>query len=143
MESEGSWWQKSDHEQILNQAKGCSLGKVRKSNDINMFIEEVRIKMYNIHADFKQEGLPIIATILRDKFFSLDKKEEPKTHITTFQEHNDQSRQLIGKDFALITVRCLESCKGYLVELIKIKYDKEDLPLKDINGEFIGFLIST
>ena len=122
---------------LWNQAKECSRGKDRKSNDLNKFIEEARIKLYNIHADLKQEGLPISATILRDKFFSLEKKEEPKTLIATFQEHNDQCRQLIGKDFALITVRRYESCKRYLAELIKIKYDKDDLPLKDINGEFI------
>ena len=128
---------KSISPSLWNQAKECSRGKDRKSNDLNKFIEEARIKMYNIHADLKQEGLPITATILRDKFFSLEKKEEPKTLITTFQEHNDRCRQLAGKDFALITVRRYESCKRYLAELIKIKYEKEDLPLKDINGEFI------
>ena len=79
---------------LWNQAKECSRGKDRKSNDLNKFIEEARIKLYNIHADLKQEGLPISATILRDKFFSLEKKEEPKTLIATFQEHNDQCRQL-------------------------------------------------
>lgn len=121
---------KSINPTLWNQAKECSRGKDRKSNDLNKFIEEARIKMYNIHADLKQEGLPISATILRDKFFSLEKKEEPKTLIATFQEHNDQCRQLIGKDFALITVRRYESCKRYLEELIKIKYDKDDLPLK-------------
>lgn len=122
---------------LWNQAKECSRGKDRKSNDLNKFIEEARIKLYNIHAELKKESLPITATILRDKFFNLEEKEEPKTLIATFQEHNDQCRQLVGKDFALVTVRRYESCKRYLAELIKIKYDKEDLPLKDINGEFI------
>ena len=122
---------------LWNQAKECSRGKNRKSNDLNKFIEEARIKLYNIHAELKKESLPITATILRDKFFNLEEKEEPKTLIATFQEHNDQCRQLVGKDFALVTVRRYESCKRYLAELIKIKYDKEDLPLKDINGEFI------
>ena len=122
---------------LWNQAKECSRGKDRKSNDLNKYIEEARIKLYNIHAELKKESLPITATILRDKFFNLEEKEEPKTLIATFQEHNDQCRQLVGKDFALVTVRRYESCKRYLAELIKIKYDKEDLPLKDINGEFI------
>ena len=122
---------------LWNQAKECSRGKDRKSNDLNKFIEEARIKLYNIHAELKKESLPITATILRDKFFNLEEKEEPKTLIATFQEHNDQCRQLVGKDFALVTVRRYESCKRYLAELIKIKYDKDDLPLKDINGEFI------
>lgn len=122
---------------LWNQAKECSRGKDRKSNDLNKYIEEARIKLYNIHAELKKESLSITATILRDKFFNLEEKEEPKTLIATFQEHNDQCRQLVGKDFALVTVRRYESCKRYLAELIKIKYYKEDLPLKDINGEFI------
>lgn len=122
---------------LWNQAKECSRGKDRKSNDLNKYIEEARIKLYNIHAELKKESLSITATILRDKFFNLEEKEEPKTLIATFQEHNDQCRQLVGKDFAVVTVRRYESCKRYLAELIKIKYYKEDLPLKDINGEFI------
>ena len=128
---------KSISPSLWNQAKECSRGKDRKSNDLNKYIEEARIKLYNIHAELKKESLPITATILRDKFFNLEEKEEPKTLIATFQEHNDQCRQLVGKGFALVTVRRYESCKRYLAELIKIKYDKEDLPLKDINGEFI------
>lgn len=128
---------KSIAHSLWNQAKECSRGKDRKSNDLNKFIEEARIKLYNIHTDLKQEDLPITAMILRDKFFGLEEKEAPRTLIATFQEHNDQCRQLVDKDFALVTVRRYESCKRYLAELIKIKYEKEDLPLKDINGEFI------
>ena len=40
------------------------------------------------------------------------------------QEHNDQCRALVGKDYALITVRRYESCKRYLAELIRQKYGK-------------------
>lgn len=128
---------KSINPSLWNQAKECSRGKDRKSNDLNKFIDEARIKLYNIHEDLKQEGLPISAIILRDKFFGLEEKEAPRMVITTIQEHNDQCRQLVGKDFALITVRRYESCKRYLAELIKIKFEKEDIPLKDVNGEFI------
>ncbi len=128
---------KSINHSLWNQAKECSRGKDRKSNDLNKFIDEARIRLYNIHYELKEEGLPITAEILRDKFFCLEKKEEPKTLITVFQEHNDRCMQLVGKDFALITVRRYESCKRYLAELIKLNYNQDDLPLKDINGEFI------
>ncbi len=47
---------KSISPSLWNQAKECSRGKDRKSNDLNKFIEEARIKLYNIHADLKQEG---------------------------------------------------------------------------------------
>lgn len=128
---------KSINPSLWSQAKESSRGRDRKSNDLNKFIEEARIRLYNIHYELKQEGLPITAEILRDKFFGLEEREEPKTLLGVFQEHNDRCRELIGKDFALITVRRYECCKRYLAELIQQKYSKEDLPLKDINGEFI------
>lgn len=128
---------KSINPNLWSQAKEYSRGRDRKSNDLNTFIEEARIKLFNIHSGLVEEGLPVSATILRDSFFGIEEKEEPKTLLTAFQEHNDQCRQLIGKDFALITVRCYESCNRYLAELIKKKYGKEDLPLKEINGEFV------
>lgn len=53
------------------------------------------------------------------------------------REHNEQCRALVGKDFALITVRRYESCTRYLAELIKLKYNKEDLPITEVNGELV------
>ena len=68
----------------------------------------------------------------------MDKKvEQVRTIIDTLREHNEQCRALVGKDFALITVRRYESCTRYLAELIKLKYDKEDLPITEVNGELV------
>ena len=63
--------------------------------------------------------------------------EQVRTIIGTMREHNEQCRALVGKDFALITVRRYESCTRYLAELIKLKYDKEDLPITEVNGELV------
>ena len=80
----------------------------------------------------ESEGIPIHARLLQEKFFGQDKEPEViRTIIGTMQEHNDQCRELVGKDYALITVRRYESCKRYLAELIKQKYGKEDLPLTE------------
>lgn len=75
---------------------------------------------------------------MQEKFFGQDKEpEEVRTLIGTIQEHNDQCRSLVGKDYALIAIRRYESCKRYLAELIKQKYGKEDLPLTGVNGELV------
>ena len=72
------------------------------------------------------------------KFFGINEEvKEVRTIIGTMQEHNDQCRELVGKDYALITVRRYESCKRYLAELIRLKYYKEDLPLSEVNGELV------
>lgn len=129
---------KSIEPALWNQAKECAKGKSRKSCDLNAYIENARIRLHQIFNELENEGLPIHARLLQEKFFGQDKVPEAvRTLIGTMQEHNDQCRELIGKDYALITVRRYESCKRYLAELIRLKYDKEDLPLSEVNGELV------
>ena len=121
-----------------NQAKECARGKSRKACDLNAYIENAKIKLHQIFNELEEQRQPITARLLQGKFFGQDKEpEEVRTLIYTMQEHNDQCHALVGKDYALITVRRYESCKRYLAELIKQKYGKEDLPLTEINGELV------
>ncbi len=121
-----------------NQAKECARGKSRKSTELNNYIEESRIKLHRIYTQLEENGELITARILQEKFFGVDKKvEQVRTIIGTMREHNEQCRALVGKDFARITVRRYESCTRYLAELIKLKYDKEDLPITEVNGELV------
>ena len=121
-----------------NQAKECARGKSRKSCDLNTYIEDAKIKLHQIFNELEEQRQPITARLLQEKFFGQDKEPEGvRTLIGTMQEHNDQCRALVGKDYALITVRRYESCKRYLAELIKQKYGKEDLPLTEVNGELV------
>ena len=121
-----------------NQAKECARGKNRKSCDLNAYIEDAKIKLHRIFNELEEQRQPITARLLQEKFFGQDKEpKEIRTLIGTMQEHNDQCRALVGKDYALITVRRYESCKRYLAELIKLKYGKEDLPLTEVNGELV------
>ena len=121
-----------------NQAKECARGKSRKVCDLNAYIENAKIKLHQIFNELEGQRQPITARLLQEKFFGQDKEpEEVRTLINTIQEHNDQCRSLVGKDYALIAVRRYESCKRYLAELIKQKYGKEDLPLTEVNGELV------
>lgn len=121
-----------------NQAKECARGKSRKACDLNAYIENAKIKLHQIFNELEEQRQPITARLLQEMFFGQDKEpEEVRTLIGTMQEHNDQCRALVGKDYALITVRRYESCKRYLSELIKQKYGKDDLPLTEVNGELV------
>lgn len=129
---------KSIEPALWNQAKECAKGKSRKACDLNVYIENARIRLYQIFNELEEQRQNITARLLQEKFFGQDKVPETvRTLIGTMQEHNDQCRELVGKDYALITVRRYESCKRYLAELIRLKYDKEDLPLSEVNGELV------
>ena len=129
---------KSVEPALWNQAKECVKGKSRKACDLNTYLENARIRLHQLFCEMEEQGLPITARLLQASFFGQEKEtEEIRTIIGTMQEHNDQCRALVGKDYALTTVRRYESCKRYLAELIRQKYDKEDLPLTEINGELV------
>lgn len=122
---------------LWSQAKETARGKSRRACDLNTYIEEARIKLYQIFCELEQQNRPITAHLLQELFFGQEKPEEVRTLLGTMQEHNDQCRALVGTDYALITVRRYESCRRYLAELIRQRYGKEDLPLAEVNGELV------
>ena len=129
---------KSIEPALWNQAKECAKGKSRKACELNLYIEQAKIKLRKLFDELEERNHSITARILQEKFFGANEEvKEVRTLIQTIQEHNDQCRELVGKDYALITVRRYESCKRYLAELIKLKYGKEDLPLLEVNGELV------
>lgn len=122
---------------LWSQAKETARGKSRRACDLNTYIEEARIKLYQILCELEQQNRPVTAHLLQELFFGQEKPEEIRTLLGTMQEHNDQCRALVGTDYALITVRRYESCRRYLAELIRQRYGKEDLPLAEVNGELV------
>lgn len=122
---------------LWSQAKETARDKSRRACDLNTYIEEARIKLYQIFCELEQQNRPVTAHLLQELFFGQEKPEEVRTLLGTMQEHNDQCRALVGTDYALITVRRYESCRRYLAELIRQRYGKEDLPLTEVNGELV------
>lgn len=122
---------------LWSQAKEMTRGKSRRACDLNTYIEEARIRLYQIFCELEQQNRPITAHLLQELFFRQEKPEEVRTLLGTMQEHNDQCRALVGTDYALITVRRYESCRRYLAELVRQRYGKEDLPLTEVNGELV------
>lgn len=122
---------------LWSQAKETARGKSRRACDLNTYIEEARIKLYQIFCELEQQNRPVTAHLLQELFFGQEKPEKVRTLLGTMQEHNDQCRALVGTDYALITVRRYESCRRYLTELIRQRYGKEDLPLAEVNGELV------
>ena len=122
---------------LWSQAKETARGKSRRACDLNTYIEEARIKLYQIFCELEQQNRPVTAHLLQELFFGQEKPEEVRTLLGTMQEHNDQCRALVGTDYALITVRRYESCRRYLAELIRQRYGTEDMPLAEANGELV------
>lgn len=120
--------------QSKERAKGTSASAV----DLNRFIEDARIRIHQIVTELQQAGAEINPLIVQQRFYGVGQvRKQERTILQVIQEHNDEAKKLIGKDFVEITWRRYETMKRYLGELIKQKYGVDDLPLSDFTGEVI------
>lgn len=123
---------------LWNQSKERAKGTSTAAVDLNRFIEDARIRIHQIVTELQQTEAEINPLIVQQRFYGVGQvRKQERTILQVIQEHNDEAKQLIGKDFVEITWRRYETMKRYLGELIKHKYGVDDLPLSDFTGEVI------
>lgn len=118
-----------------NSQKECTAGKDRKAMELNHYLDTVRTKVLKIHRELEQDGKPITADILKRRYYG--EGDSPKMLLEVFREHNRKYRELMGKDYVAGTVLRYERTARYLEELLQKEYGMNDIPLKEINHEFI------
>ena len=120
---------------LWNQAKERCTGKDITSQEINRYLESVRHRLYDIHRTMEEEGRFINPNEIKRKFLGVD--EEHKMFFQVFQEHNDRCRELIGKDYAKVTISRFDTCLKYFKEMVLTKHRVKDISLRDVNHTFI------
>lgn len=127
---------------LWNQNKERCTGKDAASLEINRYLESVKLRLFEIHRKMEEEGKLINPMEIKRKFLGLD--EDHKMLFQVFQEHNDKCRELIGKDYAKVTISRFDTCLKYFREMSVAQYERKDIPLKEVtNGmihDYIHFL---
>ena len=120
---------------LWNQAKEKCSGKDIGSQEINRYLDSVKHRLYDIHRTMEEEGRLINPNELKRKFLGVD--EEHKMFFQVFQEHNDKCRELIGKDYAKVTISRFDTCLKYFKEMVLKKHKAKDIPLRDVNHSLV------
>lgn len=120
---------------LWNQDKERCTGKDAASLEINRYLDSVKLRLLDIHRNLELEDKLINPMEVKRKFLGLD--EEHKMFLQVFQEHNDKCRELIGKDYAKVTISRFDTCLKYMKEMTLKKYRIKDIPLKEVNNAFI------
>ena len=115
-------------------AKGCALGKDRVAKELNSYLEAIRLKIHQIHRELVLDmSAPVTANAIINRYCGND----VKMLLEVFEDHNDKCRALIGKEYVEGTVRKFDTTLLYLKQFLKQRYRKDDIPLPEINQEFV------
>ncbi len=120
---------------LWNTDLGLAIGKLKKSKDINKLIKSVESRIFEIYKYLRESGKEVSAIAVKKAFLGIEDKG--KTILEIFQEHNDNVKKLINIDFSPETVQRYETSLMHTRNFIKLKYEREDLYLTEINHKFI------
>ena len=121
--------------ELWSQAKERCTGKDAKSVEVNRYLESVKLRLYDIHRTLEDENKLINPMEIKRRFLGLDEKH--LLFFEVFQEHNDKCRELIGKDYAKVTISRFDTCLRYFKEMALKKYHLKDIPMKEISHAII------
>lgn len=114
-----------------NRMKGTSA----EAKATNSYLDALKAKVYDYQQQLIREDELVNAENMRNKILGIDKRSHLLVGI--FQQHNDEIKALIGKDYAAATLVRYETSLKHTVNFLKWKYKISDIDIRKIDHEFI------
>lgn len=119
-----------------NQKLGRTTSQKKEAKELNHYLDTILFKIYEAKRNALEEGSEITAESVKEVLTGKVKKE--KTILEMFKEHNQKVKELLGKDFAPLTLTRYQTSLEHTERFIKSKYGKDDLELSKIDYDFIS-----
>ncbi|HAY3540606.1 site-specific integrase [Elizabethkingia meningoseptica] len=111
-------------------------GNSEEARTINKYFDVLLSKILEIERNLTLSGESFEATDVRNL---LTGRQETERHlIPIFQDHNDRMEKLIGKDYALATLKNFKTCLAHLKQFLWSFYKKSDINIKKIEPAFLN-----
>ncbi|MBP1638876.1 MAG: putative transposase [Bacteroidetes bacterium] len=114
-----------------NRMKGTSA----EAKATNSYLDALKAKVYDYQQQLIREDELVNLENMRNKILGIDKRSYMLVPI--FQQHNDEIKALIGKEYAPATLIRYETSLKHTVDFMKWKYKVSDMDIRKIDHEFI------
>ena len=115
---------------------GYVKGNKRDAREINLLIDNLRIKVRQIHNQLIEKSLPATSNLIKNILNGVN--EEQKSLIEIFNYHNQIVKDTIGIDYAEATYIRYLTTKKHIVEFMESAYNICDIKLTQLNFQFIS-----
>ncbi len=110
-------------------------GKGVEAEELNQFMTTIRHKINRIQHQLIEEGNPFTAVDIKNIYQGKDR--EVKMLLEIFDEHNQQMKKLVDKEFAIGTWKRYFTTRNHIAEFIQHDYKREDIPIRSVDLKFI------
>lgn len=114
------------------------IGKDPKADEINYHLDDLKVRIRRIQAEYVSQGQPYSAVTIKNKL--LNKGSKIKTVLSIYDEHNEHMQSLLGVEYTYSTYRRHVRTRNHLEKFIFQAYGGKDLFITNVDLKFVtGF----
>lgn len=114
-----------------NRMKGTSA----ESKATNSYLDTLKAKVYDYQQQLIREDELVNAENMRNKILGVEKRSHMLIGI--FQQHNEEIKALVGREFATATYTRYETSLKHTIAFLNWKYKVSDIDIRKIDHEFV------
>ncbi|WKN44295.1 site-specific integrase [Tunicatimonas pelagia] len=114
---------------------GSVRGNKEDARTINMVLSNVRNKVKAIYYDLTEHQRIVTAEVVKNTFLGKGSLEYSLLQI--FQQHNEDMRAQVGKEYATGTLERYQTSLKLTKEFLKHKYNRDDIYFSELQYSFI------
>jgi len=118
-----------------NKITGRAIGTKEETRSLNNYLDLFQSNVYDAQRELLSKGDEVTAFSIRDRM--LGREEGSKTLMEVYRYHVKQVEELVGKEYALGTLKRFKSAQSALELFIKNKYKANDIPIQNLTFQFI------
>ena len=118
-----------------NHKAGKLSGTKEEVTNFNNYLDALRNKIYDIQQQLLRSGTKITSEAIKNSYLGLGEKQIMLLEI--FKNHNEEMEMLIGKEYALNTVKKYKTAYKHIKDFLAYKFKLKDIPIEKLNHSFI------
>lgn len=112
-----------------------AIGRTQKILDFNKRIEEIRYVLQAHYYELQKTHGYVTAEMVKNAYMGVTAKAESLMPI--YDEFLAETKKMIGINRSDKTYQKYERCKRRVVEFMKVKYNRSDIPLRELKPKFL------
>jgi len=116
-------------------SNGKAIGNSTESKNLTNYLLSLREKVYDIYRYLLDRNEIISASHIKQRYQGIGANS--LTLIDAFENHNEQMKKLVGKDYSIATLKRYRTTLRHIQEFLKKTYNINDIFLTELKYQFI------
>lgn len=120
-----------------NSSMGRVAGTREEVKTLNSYLDTLERMLHKTYQELIEGAKPVTSETIKKRYLGVA-DERPRMLIQIIQEHNDGIKKLIGFGYSKPTWIKYNTTQKHITEFLQSKYSITDIPIKNLNFEFIN-----